>query len=479
MPSPTNGSALYIALFCLAILSSLTNAQEFKLDASSVLNSHSDLVGIWVNSSADHDNDTYLRSLKALRMRSLRYGWQFGIFDSQEVNSLIQSPRDPRTQGYLANEVGRMRENFGPLGVSKLLQSTNAVGFAVLNTDGINYIGNEDKQVSAMSDAERLRYYLNAAQNWASWAKETRFQFFEIGNENDMSGGNEQLGAVAPWTGKSYAKIARLYLDAIKKVHPNAKCGINGGLLDESKSREWFRDIFETDPKLATDLDFVVAHKYEFWLDYKTWAQHADWDYGRLGVDYRQNHRDYFQSLPVQVTELGSWKPGENTPHYRSVLATEMLGNVRMDGYVEHVQFWPTRWGNEGGVIEGESGRLTGMGLGLGMYTRFALPIMFHNSSSGSVRLFAARGRDAVAIWIINHEHRLQECAIQIENAPEELQLKNEARVWRLQSRSNDPHANDTEVLEERNAKVLWSQLLERSKIQLPPTSVTVIQLTR
>jgi hypothetical protein len=445
---------------------------NFELDAKNVLNQHADKVGIWVNSNVDHNDDRFVEVLRSLKVRSIRYGWQFGLFDESDLSSQIHSPRDQKTQGYLANQNGRMRENFGPVGVNQILEEIDATGFAVLSTDGINYVGKDDALVATMSRDARMTAYASRSVKWASWATKTRFEFFEIGNENDMTGGKDQSGSVEPWKASEYAKVARLYLDEIKRVNPVAKCGINGGLLDAQKSDQWFRDIVAADPKLADDLDFIVAHKYEFWLDLKTWQAHADWDFGRLGVEYRNTIAACFPKLPVQVTELGSWKPGENTPHYRSVLATEMLGNVRMDKSVEHVQFWPTRWGNEGGVLQPTCDELSGMGLGLAAYTRFCESTMFANQVIGSVRCFAAKGDSKAAVWLINHGNTPQEVNVTIKD----IAVDEDNKIWRLESASGSPTANDTLL---RECGSLETQETDRGlhfKINAAPVSATIVR---
>jgi hypothetical protein len=445
---------------------------SFELDAKNVLNQHADKVGIWVNSNVDHNDDRFIEALRNLNVRSIRYGWQFGLFDENDLSSQIHSPRDQKSQGYLASQNGRMKENFGPGGVNQMLEKIDATGFAVLSTDGINYIGKEDAAVAAMSRDARIAAYVRSSVKWASWATKNRFQFFEIGNENDMTGGKDQSGGVQPWKAPEYAQVAWRYLDEVKRVNPAAKCGINGGLLDAQKSDQWFRDIVAADPKLADDLDFIVAHKYEFWLDLKAWQAHADWDYGRLGVDYRNTIAACFPKLPVQVTELGSWKPGENTPHYRSVLATEMLGNVRMDKSVEHVQFWPTCWGNEGGVFQPTSDELSGMGLGMAAYTRFCESTMFANQVIGSVRCFAAKGDSKATLWLINHGSTPQEVNVTIND----IAVDQENKVWRLESASGSPTANDT-LLQECGS--LETQETDRGlqfKIKAAPVSATIVR---
>jgi hypothetical protein len=447
---------------------------EFELDSEKVLNRDADKVGIWVNSNTDRLDESYVDTLRSLKIRSIRYGWQFGLFDPKELSSLIHSPRDTKTQGYLATDSGRMIENFGPRGVEDLLQSIDAVGFAVLSTDGINYIGTEDTRIALMSRDARIEAYSNQSAEWASWANKTRFRYFEIGNENDLTGGGDQAGGVEPWKASEYAQVARRYLKEIKRTDPNAKCGINGGLLDADKSEQWFREMVATDPMLADDLDFVVAHKYEFWLDLKVWREHADWDFGRLGIDYRNTHASCFPRLPVQVTELGSWKPGENTPHYRSVLATEMLGNVRMEMAVEHVQFWPTRWASEGGVLQQNSNELSGMGLGLAAYTRFGEPTMFANQVSRSIRCFAAKGKSSASVWLINHSDREQVVNVTIKNL--DIDPRSGNNLWRLESQSGDPMATDTQLRRVGSVEATQTKDELSFSVVTTPCSATIIQ---
>jgi len=208
-------------------------------------------VGIWVNTNVDRNDDSFDEALRSLKIRSIRYGWQFGLFDPKDLSSQIHSPRDAKSQGYLANKEGRMMENFWPGGVNETLKKIDAVGFAVLNTDGINYMGKKDSRIATMSRDARIAAYASKSIQWASWATKSRFQYFEIVNENEMTGGHDQSDGIQPWQASEYAEVARRYLDEIKRVNPKAKCDINGGLLDAVKSEKWFRDIVATDPKLV------------------------------------------------------------------------------------------------------------------------------------------------------------------------------------------------------------------------------------
>ena len=164
--------------------------QAIELDAARTLNSQADQVGIWVNTNTDRNDDALVGAIRDLKLKSIRYGWQCAILDPSDLSTQVHSPRDQGFNGYLANEKnGKMWENFGPTGIVDLMKKTNTVGFAVLSTDGVNYIGKSDKKIAAMTRAERVDFYAKQAAQWATWAKADPFKYFEIGNENDLSGG--------------------------------------------------------------------------------------------------------------------------------------------------------------------------------------------------------------------------------------------------------------------------------------------------
>ncbi|MEL6105099.1 MAG: hypothetical protein AAFU85_03650, partial [Planctomycetota bacterium] len=448
------------------------HGQNLSLDASLVLNRHADQVGIWVNPIHDQNNVGLLRALRQLRLKSIRYGWQCGLFDPRDLTSQMHSPRDPDNNGHLIDGKGRMRETFGPGGVAELMDATATTGFAVVHTDGVIYNGSADQRIAKMPEESRIDAYAGRAAMWASWAKGNRFEYFEIGNENDIVSPEKTNRAFAKWSPELYARVARKFLTEIKRANPNAKCGINGGLLPADESIAWFSGIFDAEPSLADDLDFTIAHKYEMWLDYKTWLRHPDWDLGRLSKEYREIRAERFPGLPVQVTEIGPWKPGENDQHYRALLATEMLGNVRMDAAVQHAQFWPTRWYNEG-IFKGTNSQLSPMGLGLAAYTQFAHPILFANGYSGNVRYFAARGDTAATFWFVNHSEEAGSVAVAVKN----LETVRAAERWSLQSPSNDPTATDTQLVRLSSPTVSPRGDDQVFQVDLAPLSVTIVQV--
>ena len=460
-------------LVAMSISTATCFGQAIELDASRTLNAHADQVGIWVNTNTDRNDDALVGAIRDLKLKSIRYGWQCAILDLADLSTQVHSPRDRGFNGYLANEKnGKMWENFGPTGIVDLMKKTNTVGFAVLSTDGVNYIGKSDKKIAAMTRAERVNFYAKQAAQWATWAKANPFQYFEIGNENDLSGGVHVKTAISPWDPAEYAQVARTFLTEIKRANPQAKCGINGGLLKPDQNTRWFDAIAAAEPSLEKDLDFLVAHRYEMWLDESNWSNHHDWDFGRLSADYRKSHAKHFPKLPIHVTEIGPWKSGENDPHYRALLATEMLGNVRMDAAVQHVQFWPTRWNKEGGALDANS-KLTPMGLGLAAYTRFAQPNMFAVGYSGRVRYFAARGKSGLTFWFVNHAETATKVSCKTKNVSIASLDRNE--VWSLESPSRKAKASDTVLRKKDSIATTRDKNSLSFKVDAAPLSVTVV----
>jgi hypothetical protein len=473
MKTPTRVATIFMLTVCAVISGDCCFGQAIELDASRTLNAHADQVGIWVNTNTDRNDEALANVLRGLKLKSIRYGWQCGLIDRDDLSSQVHSPRDRGFNGYLANEKsGRMWENFGPEGIVDLMKKTNTVGFAVLSTDGINYIGKSDQMIAGMTRDERIEFYAKQAAQWASWAKANPFEYFEIGNENDLSGGEHTKTAIAPWDPAEYAAVARKFLTEIKRANPEAKCGINGGLLKPELNSRWFDAIAAAEPSLATDLSFLVAHRYEMWLDETNWMKHHDWDFGRLSEDFRKSHAKHFAKLPIHVTEIGPWKSGENDPHYRALLATEMLGNIRMDSAVQHVQFWPTRWSKEGGIFNAES-QLTPMGLGLATYTRFAQPNMFAVGYSGHVRYFAAKGDAGVTYWFVNHGKNATNISCRTNHVS--LQQVDRNEVWSLESPTRKATASDTVLRKKNSVNALSSGHQLTFQIAVEPFSVTVV----
>ncbi|MEL6895799.1 MAG: hypothetical protein AAFP90_06845 [Planctomycetota bacterium] len=473
-----------IAVFQLgfAVDQSLLADEPVRITTDKVLNTHADQVGIWVNTNTDPPSSKLATALRQLRIRSIRYGWQFGVVDFQDLSSQQCLPNDPSLQGYLTKD-GRMAEQFGPGNVARLLSATNTVGFAVTNTDGINYFGKSDPSVNNLSRDQRIDLFAGHAERWAKWSTKNRFEYFEIGNENDLSGEGSAAQSIGPWTPESYAEVASRYADTIKKANPNAKCGINGGLKGADQTRDWFGRIATAVPTLEQKIDFLVCHKYEMGISREAWQQNAAWEFGRVGPAFRQVHGQHFSNAKIHVTEIGPWKEGENDQHYRAVLATEMLGNVRLDSAVQFVHFWPTRWGNTGGVFQPVGYELKSMGVGLAAYTRFAQPNMCCVGVKGGVRYFAAIGEKSLVIWCINHatEERKIDCEIQ----SLQLQLgttdkgteKVNCEHWSLHSPSNSLTAADTRL--ERQSDLTLDVTGSTPTITIPcrPISATIVTI--
>lgn len=442
------------------------------LDASQVLNERSDQVGIWIDSRQDALSSDLITALDRLRIKSVRYGWGFALFDEQDLRTQAHSPLDPKTDGYFTDGNGRMGEKIGPGDIGRLLLKRKTPGFAVVGTDGINYAGTIDSALAAMTKEERIDLYAERAAQWARWGRDHNFTHFEIGNENDISGAGPKQGIIEPWDGAGYAEVASRYTTVIKDENPAAKCGINGGLVDDEKSRAWFRDIAESQPDLKDQIDFVVAHKYEMWLDEKTWRAHADWTFGRVQDVVRESRSKYFPDAVINVTELGSWKTGEIDHHYRAVLATEMLGNVYADSEVDHVHFWPTRWATEGGVFKPNGYELSSMGMGLALYSRFANPIMFANNSTGGVRYFASHDSDRkLSVWFINHVdvERTFLCRVQNQNPVADGQ------AWHLVSPTGQTQATATTIRRGEPVRLQRQEDAAQFTVTLPPLSATVV----
>lgn len=466
-----------LALVCtVAVISCdvvVAQPTEITLDARQVLNTHADQVGVWIDSRQERLNPKLIAALKDLKVKSVRYGWQFALFDKNDTRSEEHSPADPKAGVYFTDGRGRMAEKIGPQGVADLLELVDADGFAVVSTDGLNYFGSADAKLAAMSPSERLDFYATRAADWATWARSNRFRHFEIGNENDISGHGEQESIIEPWDPEAYARVARRYVTDIKAANPNAECGINGGLLEAAKVVDWYERIAAAEPSLANDLDFLVAHKYEFWLDYSTWAAHADWAFGSVTNEVLSLRERLFPKLPIHVTEIGSWKTGEIDQHYRALLMTEMLGNVYRHAAVEHVQVWPTRWTTEGGVFgNSDDSELSPMGLGMKAYSAFARPILFANGAAANVRYFASRDEaGGVSVWFVNHSDEPRTLNCNLAN----LTALSSFERWQLSSPSNDPIANDTELVKRNALSVRTDNNEPAFEVTVPPLSATVL----
>ena len=400
------------------------------IDAGGTLNTHADQVGVWINSTDGGLTPGLVTGLKSLGVRSIRYGWGFGRYDAVDRSGMDLVPRDPRVERYGVRD-GRVSETLSPADLDRLLAELDAVGFGVVSTDGINYTGDTDADWAALSPEQRLDSLATAAADWAT--QSPGLTHFEIGNENDIAGRKDD-SVIKPWTAAGYAHVVAKMIDTVKAARPRARCGFNGGLLDEAGSRVWFEQLARAEPSLADRADFLVAHKYEFWLTPEVWAEHADWAFGRLPAFTREARDRHFPKLPIQVTELGAFKMGRNQAHVRAVLQTEMLGNVYQDAAVEHVQVWPSTWGDEGGVLaNAETGELSSLGLGMAAYARHAQPVLCDNGSAGSIRYFAGRSLPgepaALTVWLVNHAASAVDVALTIETAADGLPASTTACV--------------------------------------------------
>lgn len=449
---------------------------KIGFDASQVLNTNADKVGIWVNTIHDFNNSNMTEGLKTLNLKSLRYGWMYGVFDKNDLKTQLQRPTDFSCQGQLT-ENGRLAEEFGVSDVADMLTNIGGTGFAVVNTDGINYIGGADAELAAMSKQEKTDLFAGYAADWASWGQNKGFEYYEIGNENDLPGEGGDNGVIADWDPAEYASVALAYNQAIKAAYPNAKTGVNGGLKGEPQNVEWFDNLFESEPTLADEIDFVVAHVYEFHTNYLAWRGNVHVPVGRLKGSINSSREKHFPNLPIHVTEIGSFFPGENDRHYRAVMMTEMLGNVYISEAVEHVQVWPTKWDELGGVFSTDDQyNLTGMGLGVLAYTKYAKPILVANGYSEKVRFFASRNdQNEMTVWLVNHAEEETTVSVDIQNF--EADPTNEA--FALYSPSSEPYADDTKFTKVSSVKTNLIEGVLSFETSLKPTSVTVIHFSK
>lgn len=465
------------ALFFLFVFVSCQKT-SIEVNMASELNSSADQVGIWVNTTSDKINQNFVDGLRLLNIKMLRYGWQYGIFDAQNTNHQLHSPCDPGCQGNLTKDGCMFNENFGPDGVAALCDSLNCDAFAVNAMDGMLYSGDADEKINNMSREERSDFYVGKAAEWARWSftNNKHFKYFELGNENDLKNPMYKSGVGGRWDPKEYAVEAKKMAIAIKNVSPDFQCGINGSLLPADTTAMWFDAVYRTVPDMNDYIDFIVYHRYEFWVDYENWKKNAREKFGHLANGMTDLYPKYFKNLPIYVTEIGCWRDdADKLKHYRALLNCEMFGNIFTHPYIKMAMHWPTTWA-DGVFYANDSYGITPMGRGLLAYTKFAQPIMVDNNHINNVRYFVAKNPEnqKVTVWLINHNTTKCDFSIKLNNFAGTA--NNEQ--WRLTSPNNDPNALENDLWQDKPAKAKVADGVCRFNTTLLPTSLTIIHFT-
>jgi hypothetical protein len=446
---------------------------NFSGDTNSVLNTNADQIGVWINTIDDTDGDGLKNGLKDLKIKNLRYGWQNGVFDKNNLSKQEHSPCDSDNSGYLTYQC-RLNEKFG---VDKLVDLAKFIGVkahGVVSIDGIGYKGTQDAAIKNMTAQQKKDFYTNRLVDWINWNKTTgkTFANYEIGNECDVTNSMGDAGVADKWTGTTYGQAARYIAEKAKIADGTIGYGINGGLFDEAGTKKWFDDIYAAAPDLNNYINFVVYHKYEFFVTYDIWNQNPQWEYGRIAPGFLASYNKHFPNKEIHVTEMGSWKDVENFSHYRACLNVEMYGNLFLDSGIKLVQHWPTKWG-AGGVFYKDNYNLTPMGLSLKMYSSFAQPRMFANGYSTGVRYFASVNptTKAITVWFVNHEASSKNVNLDILN----FGASTVNEVWKLTAPNNDPYSTATTLTKGGSVNVSLNGNKGSFSIAIAPVSATAV----
>ncbi|WP_299249569.1 discoidin domain-containing protein [uncultured Aquimarina sp.] len=459
-----------IVLLAIISFSSLY-AQNITINADGNLNDHADQIGIWLNSNADSYSTEYVNILKDLKIQSIRHGWAYSVIDKNDPNKFVSSPCDPGVQAYIRDANCNLIEPLPLSDVARVTEELDVPGFAVLGTDGINYTGTSDSQLAAMTRIQREEFYLDNAERWAIWARNNNFQYFELGNENDLPGEMVDSGVGIGWTSSNYGAFAKRMAQRIKSVYPEAKCGINGGWgATPALRNQWWDGILQGAPDINNYIDFVVIHKYEFGVFYNNWQPNL-YDWGRIQNDNYTSINRNFPGKPVYVTEMsGIQVESAIVPHYRGVLTVEMMGNALIDNDLELIQHWGTRWrGNLDLVLDDNSNQLNMIGNSLKAYTQFMKKRLVSNGTSGNIRFFAAKNPsdNSMTVWLINHSESNETTNISINN----FEASPKGDVWRLTSANNNPFAENNTLSQDGTVESINGSF----SITASPTSVTII----
>ena len=464
------------SVLCLCGIASVQ--AEINLDPNApAINSHADEVGIWVNSNSDVYRSTLVDQLKALNVKSLRHGWAYGMMSETDPDTFYRSPCDSKVQAYIGYQNNcELKETMPLSDIAQLRADINSKGFAVVPTDLYNYTGTEDAALANMSAQEREALIVANAVRWAEWGKQNGFAYFELGNENDLPGEMVDFGVGEHWSPEAYGQLALAMAKAMREVYPAAKLGINGGWGASAAARtEWWTGIREGAPELLNYLDFVVIHKYEFGSSFDLWSKNL-WEWGRVQQDSIQSVSRLFANLPIYITEISGFQvEGGYVPHYRSVMTTEMMGNLLLDRSIEHVQVWGTRWGNDLNFV-GDNDALTALGNGMKAYTEFMQPVLFANgtdTSEGSVRYFAARNNEGTkaTVWLVNHATEASTQTVSIAGTA------NIVAQHHLVADNNDPLSRTNRLVETQAGSVSRTANTTTVSANLAPVSVTIMEL--
>ena len=457
------GKIIFIFTFCCFCLiyvkvPALTPPQQIIVDVTNVITNVShNPIGINLNFLLDRG--AVFTALKELNLGSLRYPIgeiaDYYLFDRNNPTQPQISVQDPNLWFSQFTNVDGTWKN--PLDFDEFVSicsSLNAEPFITIGIDAIAYTGSSPHKTS--------EEVLQAAIDWVKYAnivKDYGIKYWEIGNENDLSDDH------VIWTTEEYANTVVKFSQAMKKVDPSIKIGVNG-----MTGSTWWDKIM---PIVKDDVDFLVTHQYSPIQSYEHWKSNS-WNYTSNIEKAKLAIETYNPTLKINVTENSSFNP--STSHANNIWKMlhnfEMLGNTLCFHEVDYFHFWISRWLEKNSYLNDFSAfdsdyKLTPMGYSLYVWGKFIRKQMVYTSKSDNIHSWASfdRERQLLSLFLLNKNQKTQQVEVNFDHY--DCNLNSERWVLR--------------GLDPGSTKVIWQQFnpikVKQSKIatRLEPLSINVL----
>ncbi len=317
-----------------------------------------------------------------------------------------------------------------------------------------------------------LEAQVRQAARWVRYANRVRgygVRYWEIGNEN------WHRGTARP---AEMAAVVAAFSRAMRAEDPAIRLGSSG-----SGPRWWAAFL----PAAAAHLDFVTVSLYNAWgwKSYARWLRQPEPDLVAAIREAREAVTRHAggRRLPVLVAETnskdyspGGWPGRNNLGH--ALVTFDTLGQLLADPGVPAALLWGTRWMRDSEARRDQfyaldsRNQLLPSGRALALWGRFLqrdLLAVRGGTRHLSARASASADRRRLAVWLLNRGPRPVSTLVQLPSAP----------GWRVV---------DGGILHGRgpdDSSPVWSSVEpgglrgDQLRVDLPPFSVTVVQLVR
>lgn len=382
-----------------------------KADFSSIGDEASQKVGLGVNhfSDAPEIGD----SLADLNVKCLRYATNGHVlFDSRTPEAFQVAVSDFNLWHVKGFSDGKRW--FGKLSFDDfiaLCRKVNAEPCMVVAVDAIVYEGSADHV-----DPQTV---LDSAVDWVRYANVTRkygVRYWEIGNENDLSG----QGKAAEWSASKYASTVVQFSKAMKAVDPTIQIGANGMRVGNTDT--WWDEVL---PIAADELDFLITHQYSWIASYDQWrVDPYRYDYNI--TDAAAAIKRHGLNLPILVTEISGFNPAKKQPHsaWKAFHSFEVIGQALSHREVDSIFVWTAKWFGANDMstdvnVLTDKNELTPLGQALKIWAQTGQVSVHECPNASGTRSWAVRGDAGQnVVYVLNKAAHAAQVTVALDGLP-------------------------------------------------------------